>query len=63
MVKRFRDLLALLIAVIIFPGIWIGQGLGWLVLPGEILGATIAIETLIAQFYWRKRPTDEANSA
>ena len=59
MIKNFRNLLALLVAVIVFPAIWIGQGLGMLVLPGEILGATIAIETLIAQFYWRKANTEE----
>jgi len=61
MVKKFRDLLALLVAVIIFPGIWVGQGLGLLTLPGEIIGATIAIETLIAQYYFRKKPTDEVS--
>ena len=54
LIKNFRNLLALLVAVIVFPGIWVLQGLGMLALPGEVLGATIAIETLIAQFYWRK---------
>jgi hypothetical protein len=59
MIKNFRDLLALFVAVIVFPGIWVGQGLGLLSLPGEIIGATIAIETLIGQFYFRKRPQGE----
>ena len=59
MIKTFRNLLALLIAVIVFPGIWVLQGLGWLALPGEVLGATIAIETLIGQFYFRKANTEE----
>lgn len=54
MFKNFRDLLALLVAVIVFPAIWVLQGLGWMQLPGEVLGATIAIETLIGQFYFRK---------
>lgn len=54
MFSEFRNIMALLVAVVIFPGIWIMQGLGLLSLPGEILGATIAIETLIAQFYFRK---------
>jgi len=58
MIKNFRDLVALLIAVIVFPAIWILQGLGMLALPGEILGATIAIETLIGQFYFRKANTE-----
>lgn len=55
MIKNFRDILAVLVAVVIFPGIWIGSGLGLLTLPGEIIGATIAIETLVAQFYFRKK--------
>jgi len=58
-IKNFRDLLALLVAGIVFPGVWILQGLGTLTLPGEVIGATIAIETLIAQFYWRKKPEGE----
>ena len=59
MLTKFRDLLALLLAVVIFPAIWILQGLGWMQLPGEIIGATIAIEALIAQFYFRKKPANE----
>ena len=54
MIKQFRDTLAVAIGVVVFPTIWILHGLGILSLPGEILGATIAIETLIAQFYFRK---------
>lgn len=55
MFKNFRDLVALLLAVIVFPLLWTGQGLGWLTLPGEVIGATIAGETLIIQFYFRKK--------
>ena len=51
---NFRNLMALLVMVIIFPAIWILQGLQLVTLPGEVIGATIAIMTLIAQFYWRK---------
>ena len=59
LIKNFRNLLALLVAVIVFPGIWTAQGLGLLNLPGEVLGATIAIETLIGQFYFRKANAEE----
>ena len=59
LIKNFRNLLALLVGVVIFPAIWIMQGLGMLTLPGEVIGATIAIETLIAQFYWRKANVEE----
>jgi len=59
MIKNFRNLLALLIAVIVFPAVWVMQGLGMLTLPGEVIGATIAVETLIAQFYFRKAQEGE----
>lgn len=59
MLKNFRDLLAILVGVVVFPGIWIGQGLGYLNLPGEVIGATIAIETLVGQFYFRKAQSTE----
>ena len=58
MIKNFRDILALLLAVVVFPAIWVLQGMGVLNLSGEIIGASIAIETLIAQFYWRKSNTE-----
>ena len=59
MIKNFRNLMALLVGVIVFPSIWVCQGFGLLVLPGEVIGATIAIETLIAQFYFRKKEEAE----
>lgn len=62
MIKNFRDVLALLLGVIVFPGIWIGQGLGYLVLPGEVLGVTIVLETLIGQFFFRKAQAKESQT-
>ena len=59
MVKKFRDLLAVLLGVVVIPIIWVMQGIGILGLAGEVVGATIAIETLIAQFYFRKKPNNE----
>lgn len=60
MLKKYRDLLALLLGVVVIPGIWVMQGLGVIELAGvEVLGATIVIETMIAQFYFRKKPTNE----
>ncbi len=58
MIKNFRDLLALLIAVLVFPGLWVCQGKGIVNIPEGVIGATIAIETLIAQFYFRKANTE-----
>ena len=59
MIKTFRNLLALLLAVIIFPSIWAMQGLGWLNVPEIVLGATVSIETMIAMFYYRKKAEGE----
>ena len=64
MLKKYRDLLALLLGVIVIPAIWVMQGLGVIELAGvEVLGATIVIETMIAQFYFRKKPTAENTDA
>ena len=52
--QSFNDFLAILLGVIVIPGIWIAQGVCAVALPEGIIGASIAIETLIAQFYYRK---------
>jgi len=63
MLKKYRDLLALLLGVIVIPAIWVMQGLGVIELSGvEVLGATIVIETMIAQYYFRKKPADETTN-
>ncbi len=56
---KFRNVLAIILAVVVFPGLWIASGLGMLTLSGEVIGATIAIETLIGQFYFRKKVEGE----
>lgn len=59
MIKNFRDLLALLLAVVVFPGIWIADSLALVSVPEMILGATVSIESMIALFYFRKKPANE----
>ena len=56
MLKKFNDLLAILLGVVVIPAIWIVHGLGFLTMPGEVIGATIAVFTLVAQYYFRKSP-------
>lgn len=58
--ENFRDWLALVAGLAVFPAIWVLQGLGIINLAGEIVGATIAIETLIFQFYFRKANINNA---
>lgn len=53
MFKNHRDLLSIVLLGIIGV-IWGLQGYGTISLPGEVTGATIAIATLVAQFYFRK---------
>jgi hypothetical protein len=61
--RTFRDRLALLMMIIIIPGLWVGHGLGWLKLPETIIGATIMAWTLCIQFYFRKSgPTEGGNN-
>ncbi len=61
MIKNFRDILALAMGVIVFPSLWALQGLGYLSIPDGVIGATIAIETLITQFYFRRATAAEEN--
>ena len=58
-IRNFRDVFALIIGGIVFPLLWALHGTKTLNLPESIIGATIVIETLIAQFYWRKQPDAE----
>ena len=58
--KTFNDSLALVMVAAIF-GLWVVQGLGLITLPGEVVGATIAGLTLILQFYFRKRPSENGD--
>ncbi len=61
MIKRINDLLALILLVGIFPALWILHGKGIIVLPGEVLGATITGFILVLQFYFRKNPPAVTN--
>ena len=54
MVIVFKELLALLLTVIIFPALWILHALGLMNLPGEVIGATLTAEALILQYFFRK---------
>jgi hypothetical protein len=57
--KTFNDRLAF-VYTIVFAGLWILNH--WYPLPGEVLGASIAIETLIAQYYFRKAAPESATT-
>jgi len=61
--QQFNDFLAILLGVIVFPAIWILQGTGTINIPEVAVGATIPIETLIAQFYFRKAQTETPGGA
>ena len=58
-IKNYRDWLALLLAVVVFPALWVLEGLGMINVQDGILVATLPIETLIVQFYFRKASTEE----
>ena len=57
MIKNFRDILALILVLLIL-GFWIVQGLGLIAISEVVIGATISIFTLVAQFYFRKAKTE-----
>jgi len=62
-IKTFNDILALVIGAGVFPAMWILYGTGCIVLPDIILGATISLETLIVQFYFRRKPLEEGDKS
>lgn len=51
----FNDLIALVLLLLIIPGLWVVDGLHLVVLNGEVLGATITAWALVLQYYFRKR--------
>ena len=55
MPKTWNDVLALLL-ILIIPGLWVGQGIKLLDLPGEVVGASLVGWTLVIQFYFRRAP-------
>ena len=52
---NFRNILALLAFVGVIPAMWILQGAGIINVPEIVIGGTIAMWTLIGQFYFRKK--------
>jgi hypothetical protein len=61
LVKNFRNLAFLILAAGVFPALWILTASGVISLPDIVLGATISLETLMVQFYFRKKPAQEAS--
>lgn len=56
--ESFNDTLAILFGLGI-PALWVLNH--WYALPGEALGASIAVWTLVAQHYFRKaKPNGQA---
>lgn len=53
--KTFNDMLAIGLALFLIPGLWVFS-VKVAALPEAVLGATIPIWTMIAQFYFRKAP-------
>ncbi len=60
--KQFNDQLGLLVMVLIMV-LWAAIGTGRIVIPGEVTGATIAVFTMVAQYYFRKAPPDAPPTA
>lgn len=55
---KFNNWLALALEVVIIPGLWIVTSLGIATIPDTVLGATISVWTMIAQYYFRKKLTN-----
>ena len=53
--KVWNDQLSLLV-ILLIPSLWVANH--WLILPGEVIGATIVAWTLVLQYYFRRSPPD-----
>ena len=59
MIKKFRQLLALIILAGIIPGLWVAQGLGYLAMPDGVIGATIMGWGLVLKYFFESRPLEK----
>ena len=50
-----RNLLSIATVLLVFPALWILHGKGIIVLPETVIGMTITVETLMVNFYFRKK--------
>ena len=50
--------MGVLLGVVVFPALWVLEGLGIISVPNGMLVATLPLETLIIQFYFRKKESD-----
>jgi ABC-type bacteriocin/lantibiotic exporter with double-glycine peptidase domain len=58
--QNFNDLLCLILIVFI-AAVWAIQGLGKLTLSAEVTGALIVTWTLLVQYYFRKKQSEETD--
>lgn len=56
MLKKYNELLSLLLLIVIIPGLWVAEGLDKIQTPEAVIGATIMAWGLILQYYFRKKP-------
>ena len=52
---NFKDILAAACIIIVIPALWVVQGLGYVQLDGEVIGATIMAWGLILRDYFNAR--------
>lgn len=55
MMDNFKDILAAACIIIVIPILWVSQGLGYVQLDGEVIGATIMAWGLILRDYFNAR--------
>lgn len=56
---NYRDILASVLELGVIPALWAMHGYGFLALNEQVIGATIVVWSLVAQFYFRKATSDE----
>jgi len=54
-IKDTNDVIALLLLIIIIPGLWLADSMAAIALNEQVMGATIMGWTLVLQYYFRKK--------
>jgi len=50
-----RNILSVATILLVFPTLWVLHGKGIILLPETVIGMTISVETLMVNFYFRKK--------
>ena len=61
-IKDTNDVIALLLLIIVIPGLWLADSMAAIALNEQVMGATIMGWTLVLQYYFRKKVGEKTSA-